>query len=143
MAEDTDLHVLMSKLKETKPCASNLQHMKMLMSKTKKMRRDLIMNMETHARCFSILEQFPYLKSSELLLHDFDLLGIWKSNAVQNFDILLEKLRKFFKVENATTESEKLSLLMEAEKALIPNKALSSCKVIATRKVCKICYVVH
>ncbi|XP_077269161.1 uncharacterized protein LOC143901078 [Temnothorax americanus] len=68
------------------------------------------------------------------LQHDFDLLGIWKNNAVQNFDILLEKLSKLFK-ENATTESKKLFLLMKAEKALISNKALSSCKAITTCKI--------
>ncbi|XP_071565659.1 uncharacterized protein [Temnothorax nylanderi] len=129
-----DLETLMSKLKDTKPCATNLQHIKMLMLKTKKMRRDWIVNKETGARCSTILKQFPYLKNSELLQHDFDLLGIWKSSAVQNLDILLEKLSKLFK-ENATTESEKLFLLMKAEKALIPNKALSSCKAITTCKI--------
>ena len=77
------------------------------------------------------------------LQHDFDLLGIWKNSAVHNLDILLEKLSKLFK-ENATTQSEQLFLLMKAEKALIPNKALSSCKAITTCKVCKISVcVVH
>lgn len=77
------------------------------------------------------------------LQHDFDLLGIWKSSAIQNLDVLLEKLSKLFK-ENATTESDKVSLLMKAENALTPNKACSSCKAITTCKVCKISvYVVH
>ncbi|XP_050452485.1 uncharacterized protein LOC126852046 [Cataglyphis hispanica] len=106
--------------------------MKMLMSKTTKLRRDWIVNKAFNARCFTILDQFPYLKTSELLLHDFDLLGVWKSSAIQNLDILLEKLSKLFKVENATTESDKVSLLMKAENALTPNKACSSCKAITT-----------
>lgn len=71
------------------------------------------------------------------LQYDFDLLGNWKSSAVQNLDILLEKLSKLFKRDNVT-EADKLSLLIEAEKALIPNKILSSCKIITTCKVCKI-----
>lgn len=78
------------------------------------------------------------------LQHDFDLLGIWKRSAIRNLDILLEKLNKLFKVENATTESDKVSLLRKAEKALTPNMACSSCKAITTCKICKISVcVVH
>lgn len=68
------------------------------------------------------------------LEHDFNLLGIWKSNAVQNLEILLGKLSKLFKIANVT-ELDKLLLLIEAEKTLIPNKALSSCKAITICKV--------
>jgi len=62
-----DLQILMSKLNEIKVCTKNLQHIKVLMSKTKELRRDWIINKETDARCSVIMRQFPYLKTSELV----------------------------------------------------------------------------
>lgn len=65
--KNTDTKMIMSKLKETKLSATNLHHMKLLLSKTTKLRRDWIINKENTARCSTILEQFSYLKNSELV----------------------------------------------------------------------------